>query len=530
MIERGQIDRRRFIGGTVAGALGAASVAGLGRFGGLSSAGAAVGPATLTIDLSSTIGAIPARMLGFSMERSRLCQPLLSPDNEPMKALFGLLGPGVLRLGGNSVEAVGWNPLGPGLTPGTVAPADLDRLAAFLDEVDWHVLYGTPFVTGTAAGVADEALAVSERLGARLVGFELANEPDLYPFHPEDAAVGTLDLFLARWEAYATAIHAAVPGAVFAGPANALIVTHTGWPQRFADRESATAAILTQHYYRGFGLPPGSITELLAPDTRLEDALTLLQSTAEGHGMTWRLAETNSYASGGQPGVSNTLASALWVPQLYSTAARHRAAGVNIHNSGNGEGYPAIAQLDGVVTGIRPLFYGLLALARAGTGDVVATEISPASAELRAFAVRRSATALAIVLVNTAADEQDVQIDVGHAVLSAVGTTVAGPRLDATAGVTYRGAAVGIDGSWSPEDPVTLAVSGHGVDVTAAATSITVIEVTLTAPPPAPTSTTSTSTSTATPTTTTATAAAAAAAAAAPAAAQPVSASPAFTG
>ncbi len=500
-----RIGRRTFIAGAVTGALGVSAVS-LGRLVDLPRAGATPGATTVTLDLTTTIGALPARMLGFSMERARLFQPLLSPDNEPMKALFRLLGPGVLRLGGNSVEKVGWSPLGPGLTNGTVSRADLDRLAAFVDEVDWQVLYGTPFVTGSAAAVADEARAVADRLGPRLVGFELANEPDFYAFQPAAAAFAGIDAFLARWESFAAAIRAEVPDAAFAGPAAAFIAVHPGWPQTFATREATTAAILTQHYYRGYGFPKGTIAELLGPDDRLDQALALLQTTAADNGMTWRLGETNSYANGGTAGVSNTLASALWIPQLFATAGRHGAAGVNVQNSGAGTGYPAIAQVDGVVTEIRPLFYGLLALARAGTGDLVACTVDPATPDLRAFAVRRTSTSLAIVVVNTAATAQELQIDSGAAVLAAAASTVTGPALDATSGVAFRGAAVGIDGSWSPDAPAPLGVAGFGISATAAATSITVIEIDLApAPPPTSTTTTSTTSTTTSPSTTTST-------------------------
>lgn len=521
MQERRRVGRRAFIAGSLAGAAGvvagasidgtAASLAGP-----VPAQRAATGdPVVVNVELGRVIGALPPRMLGFSMERARLFQSLLSPDNEPMVALLRLLGPGVLRLGGNSVEEVGWSPAGAGLTPGVVSPADLDRLAAFAEAVDWNILYGTPFVTGTAASVADEARVVAERLGSRLIGFELANEPDLYFLNPSAAAFDTFDTFSVRWEEFASAISGVVPSPRFAGPAAANIRVFPGWPQWFADRESDRASIITQHYYRGGGSNPGSINQLLTFDDRLDEALALQQSTAADHGMATWLDETNSYANGGQPGVSNTLASALWVQQLFFTAAHRGCEVVNIHNSGAGPGYAAIAQLNGVVTEIRPLFYGMLSIARSGSGSLVSSSTTSRDGSLRSYAVLRSPTSLAVVLVNIADQDVDVQVDCGRIVRGAVASTVIGPAIDATSGVTFRDAAVGIDGSWSPSDPVAQSFSAASVTTTVPPTSVTLVEVSV--DPPAPTDESTTTTTAAPPSTSVPPA-------------QAVAASPSFTG
>ena len=72
--------------------------------------------------LDRPLGAIGVHAMGFSFERSTLPTPAFEAGSADLIALFRLLGPGQLRLGGNSVDRTPWNPSGPGSTPGEVAP------------------------------------------------------------------------------------------------------------------------------------------------------------------------------------------------------------------------------------------------------------------------------------------------------------------------------------------------------------------------------------------------------------------------
>ncbi len=267
----------------------------------------------------------------------------------------------------------------------------------------------------------------------------------------------------------------------------------------FAADETGRIGLVTQHYYRGFG-PPETIDELLAEDPLFDTTLAQVAAAAGGAGVGYRLAETNSFASGGTPGVSNTLASALWGVALALGAAARGADGINIHTSGSGPGYPPFVQVNGQVTQIRPLFAGLQLAAAVGTGSLVSTTLVDAPASLRAWAVRRADGTVALVLINTdGAAQIDVAIDLGAAaVQSATARWLTGPALDATTGVTFAGAAVGIDGSWQPDPAVPQPVSGSRISTTVAAASAGLITVTLVPPP---TTTTSNPVTTSIPTT-----------------------------
>ncbi len=466
-----------------AGAAAVAAGAGAARGWRLESA-AADSPVQVIVDPSVVVGALPIRTMGLSFERSTLALPLFSAANAPLVALFRLLGPGVLRLGGNSVERTGWDPHGGGLVGGVVSPPDLDRLAGFAAAVGWPVLYGTPFIDSTAAAVADEAAQVADRLGSWLDGIELCNEPDLYFLDSAAAPLaGTYPQFHTRWGQFADAVVAAVPTAALSGPATCLLQSAPGWTEAFAADEAGRIGLVTQHYYRGFA-PPETIDELLADDPLFDSTLPLVASAAGAAGVGYRLAETNSFANGGAPGVSNTQASALWGVGLALGAAARGAEGINIHTSGAGAGYPPFVQVAGQVTQIRPLFAGLQLAAGIGSGSLVATTPVDAPASLRVWAVRRPDATLAVVLVNTDGEAQvDLVIDLGAAIQSAAAQWLTGPSLDATTGVTFAGAAVGIDGSWEPAPAIPQGVSGTRVTTTVAPASAGLITVVLSSPP-----------------------------------------------
>src|SRR5208337_1323284 len=99
-----------------------------------SSAGAAALPAykttsTATVSVGPTSGlSLDSTFAGFSYEKSILSEPLFDSGNKVLIQLFQNLGPGILRIGGNSVNKTTWDPNGTGLTAGSTSPADVDRL------------------------------------------------------------------------------------------------------------------------------------------------------------------------------------------------------------------------------------------------------------------------------------------------------------------------------------------------------------------------------------------------------------------
>ena len=139
-------------------------------------------PMTVT---STSAGSIPDLFTGLSYEKSSLYEPLFTGTNSDLIGLFKLIAPGVLRIGGNSVDETIWVQDGPGQVKGHVSPPDVQALAAFIKAAGWKVIYGVN-LGGSATGVQTPALAAAEanyasqQLGSALLGIEIGNECDLY--------------------------------------------------------------------------------------------------------------------------------------------------------------------------------------------------------------------------------------------------------------------------------------------------------------------------------------------------------------
>ena len=485
---------RRHALGVLAGAAGAVTASRVGRIPTVTNVVTRADPAaaSVMVDPSSVVGTLPARMVSLGFEKKTLTYSLFTPGNAPVITLFNLLGPQLLRIGGNSVEREVWDAAGPGGVDGAISPSDIVRLRGFADAVDCPVIYSTPMYTGTAALVADEAAAAVQTMGPHLAGLELCNEPDLYILDPIANSVAGGPHFLPRWDSFAAAIRARAPGAPLTGPATFLLEAIANIVDEFAT-PARDLVMLTQHYYLGYGAgPPQTIPYMLSHDPKLDALLPRLTERAGELGVPFRLDETNSFAHGGENGVSNTFGSALFGIQHVFVSAALGCGGLNFHTAGVGQGYPAIVQINGIVQEIRPLFYGLMLAADAGSGPLLATTSSHGA--LDAHTVKRTPTSLAVVMRNTdPSTGLTVTVDVGAAVRSALASRLRGPSLDATTGTSYRGATVGLDGSFHPDPKEILPTGETTVSLTLPAASAALIEVALASPaigPPTSASTT----------------------------------------
>jgi hypothetical protein len=416
---------------------------------------------------------------GFSYEKSKLSSHLFDAGHPGLVAHFQRLGPGLLRVGGNSVDKTPWNAAGAGLTAGEIGPPDVDRLAGFLRATGWKVLYGLDFAGGTASSWASEAAYAATALGDRLAGFEIGNEPDIYHSNGLRPTTYTYAGFHTEWTAAAAAVRGAVPAAVLTGPASAWDRVHYTAP--FAADERATIHLLTQHYYRANGqLATSTVDLLLQGDPALPASLQALRAAAGGSGIAggYRIAECNSYYNGGAPGVSDAFGSALWVIDFLFTLAQNGAAGANLHGGGSGPGYTPLADNGTDVVEVRPEYYGMVLFAQAADGDLLSTSTSTSSGDLplSTWAVARSDGATALVLVNRDRTRSaEVSADLGVTISSATVTSLTGPSVDATTGQLLQGSPIAADGSFAPAPAPTVTASGMVVRLTVAAGSAALV-------------------------------------------------------
>ena len=214
-------------------------------------------PAALTVTATGA-GSIGPAFAGLSYEKSTLYEPLFTASNRDLIGLFKLLGPSVLRIGGNSVDRNVWTPNGTGQTKGRIAPSDVDSLAAFVESTGWKCLYGIN-LGGAATGATTPTLAAAEvayaaqQLGSSLLGIEIGNECDLYGNAGSFfAGSWSLSQFITLWDQFCTAILVSTPSVPITGPADA--GNASTWTVPFGQTMTSSGiTLLTQHYYRASG-------------------------------------------------------------------------------------------------------------------------------------------------------------------------------------------------------------------------------------------------------------------------------------
>jgi hypothetical protein len=436
------------------------------------------GPQTVAaVSVATTeVGSIGSGFAGLSYEKNSMALPRFESGNNALIGLFRLLGPSLLRIGGNSVDTTQWAASGAGRTSGQVAPSDIDALSGFLQATGWTVLYGVNLATSTPAAAAEEVAYAVESLGSSLYAIEIGNEPDLYG--GKYFTSWSVTDFEQRWGLFRAAILQAVPGVKLTGPAAAGNIST--WTVPFGEHvTSREIVLLTQHYYRGNGQSAAStVTELVSPDPHLIADLVTLKSGAAAIGVPFRIAETNSFYNGGANGVSDSYASSLWVIDDLFNVAQGGGVGVNMHGGGDGDGYTPIADSDGAVVEARPEYYGLLLFTLARQGTLLTTSVTAGALDVSAYTVRTLSGGLNIVVVNKDSTQNlQLSVDTGISVNTATLLVMTGPALDATSGVAIQGAAVAPDGSFAPAAAYTADIAGSVVSCYVPALSAVLIQL-----------------------------------------------------
>jgi hypothetical protein len=429
---------------------------------------------TITIDRTTTKGRLTPGYAGFSFEKSHLTDGFFSGNNAPLIALFKLLGPGFLRLGGHDVDSRHWQPSAPLAQPGNtsqyVGTAAVDDLAAFLRATGWKAIYGLNLQSETTpTNDVAEATYVSATLGASLHSFEIGNEWG-----------SGLE---ARWRTFADAIKSAVPTAQQSGPG---ACCGTAFPISFASNEASRIILLTYHHYLAAATDANATAAtLLAPDNGLISDTTALVAAANSAKLAggFRWGEINSFSHHGKAGVSNAYVSALWGVDDMLTSATYGAVGVNYHGGGqnmdgnncpNGPSscnlpfwYSPITEVNSQVTAAAPLFYGMLLVSRAGTGPMFRVTLNIANKlNVTAYAIGQTDGSVYVAIVNKDSSfGVNISLDIGAAAGSANVDFLQGPSLSATSGVTFAGSPISAAGVWTPTPSYALPVAGTVVKV-----------------------------------------------------------------
>src|SRR5256885_7128324 len=121
----------------------AVAVASLVAYTGVAASAATKAATAVTVKVSTASnGKVGTGFAGFSYEKDRIGAGMFDAGDTDLVNLFKLLGPSVLRLGGNLVDMTKWNASGKGGNAKEIAPADVKKLKAFLDATGWKAIYG----------------------------------------------------------------------------------------------------------------------------------------------------------------------------------------------------------------------------------------------------------------------------------------------------------------------------------------------------------------------------------------------------
>jgi hypothetical protein len=405
---------------------------------------------TLTLDESVKLATIPPDFIGLSYESAQLANPaFFSAENIALIALFRELSDqGVLRLGGGTSEftaftteeppaAAPFDAVGPDTSKNvksdtSITPKSLRNLRAFLDAANWRCLYGLNLGRGPIERATEEAFHAQSILGPKLIAFQLGNEPDAWRNRYRPATWSYPD-YWKEWSAAHAAVVARVPQARFAGPDVSNKMAYVSGFAEDVKRSAPDVVMLTSHYYAmgPAGAPGITVDKLLSPDPKLERDLQIAMTAARCAGLPYRMSEGNSCWNGGQPGVSDTLASALWVADMMLHFASFGCAGVNLHGGGKGFYTPIAGSLAaGFVR--RPEFFGMKLVQSLTGATLIQSKLDCANDRLRAYAVRISAGPLVLV-INKTNQVALIRTQLRHAHRQ---TQLTGPSADARQDVT----------------------------------------------------------------------------------------------
>jgi hypothetical protein len=407
------------------------------------------------VDPREVLSRISTNFMGFGYETSAVAQPnFFSPSNLTMIQLYkNLSAHGLIRIGGIISDHTRYLPEG---TPAArtqdditiINKSNLTDLGQFAGATGWKVMWGLNLGTGSKEEAMQEALAVNAALGSSLQSFEIGNE------------VEALSRFAKSYEAYHSAyldyklgIRTVLPKALFSGPDS---IGNLHWITNFVAAEAADIELLTHHYYRGgAGDLRTSLERLLQRDESWDNRLEKLRQICRDHGLAFRINEVNSFSGGGKTGVSDTFGSALWCLDYMFILASYGCAGVNMETDINQLGFishysPIVHDATGHCSA-RPEYYGMLAFAMAGKGDILKLTLEKTDINLAAYATRHDDGSIWITAVNKDF-EYDASLETampdGYASVSAI--WLRAPSMVGKDHVTLAGSEVASDGSWNP--------------------------------------------------------------------------------
>jgi hypothetical protein len=429
-------------------------------------------PVTVVLDESAQRLTISDNFEGLSFETKILTKNpnVLNSNNQILIQLLKNLGPGLLRIGGNTSDEINWtgNTRNAYTGDSLLTTSDIDRLAAFANATGWPVLFGLNLGNNKVTDAVNETQYVYKRLGGNLYAIQAGNEPDIYNRFGLRASNYAYSDFHQDWRLYFNSVHTALPQAVFAGPD---VANNLDYVTSFADDEGKNIRLIDAHFYLAGPASSSSITyhTLLTYSTKLWHYMAGLNTVSTAYHIPYRITETNNIYGGGKPGVSDVFVSALWALDMMWTVAVNRGQGINFHG-GEGLSYSPIA-IDGGFMIAMPEYYAMLAFKYGSTGKaIIPATITENQYNCSAYVTTDGGGSLYFTLINK--EENKVfsfNIQVSKTISSVNVSRLSSPSITSPTGTTFAGATVSPNGSFTAgaTGPVAFTTNKFTVDVPA---------------------------------------------------------------
>jgi len=411
--------------------------------------------------------AIPAGFVGLSIEY-RAVESYAGRDPQALDPVFEQLvrnlAPGqqpVLRIGGDSTDWTWW-PVPHMLRPPGVKYALTEQWLqvtnALSAALDAKLILGVDLEADSQRVAAAEADALVGGLGeSRVQALEIGNEPELYgSFSWYRNRAGRF--ITGRRPGYDVAdfthdfsnMASALPHVALAGPSTGSLA----WMKQLKSFVTAEPrlGLVTLHRYplkRCVSTDHVTAGELLAPASTagLANSVVADVAIARARGLPVRIDEMNSVSCGGERGVSDTFASALWSLDALFQMARVGVDGVNIHTTPRAlDQLFTFRQVDGAWQGeVQPEYYGLMMFAQAAPAGSQLLALSGVTGDsLRTWATLAPDGHIRVALINTStAGARLIRVRAPAATGPAALELLDAPSVHATSGVTLGGQSFG---------------------------------------------------------------------------------------
>lgn len=433
---------------------------------------------SVTVDTSGPVeGTLSDNYIGLSFGTNELNTGQLDNVGN-LTTVLRNLGTGVIRFGGIVADQ---NFTG-------ITSQALAGLARLTKASGWSVLYTENIGQFDAANVAASAEAVSKALGTGLAAFACGNEPEFFyndGVRPKSYSVGDYLIDAANC---IEAIDAGAPNAPIEGPDT---VTEPTWPAAYAATEAGTIKYFGIHFYP---LPCGLNGQ--TPAERATQLFSQSQIAREIWWFDWAKAdantakadlwmdEVNTACGGGDPGLSDTFASALWIVDYLLLGAEHGVSGMNIEGGLGSckeyqDSYSPLCEVSTNEYMALPIYYGMIFTHMLGTGNLLPVTVSGGNStgDIAAFALRSSTGTISVIIENFSKNQEVIKLSVPGTSSNASVLHLTAPSFLATSGINIQGVTVSANGILQPGKPDLVQCSAGECPITVAPYSAALINL-----------------------------------------------------